>query len=323
MDAVIDGIISEIRTRSGEIPESVNTLYIGGGTPSVLPLCVLERLVAALPPRSYDEFTVEVNPEDIVTRGREYVEGLLRLGVNRISMGVQSFSDEVLRWMNRRHTAEGAVAAFAILREAGVKNISLDLISGISLLKDGTLEETLRQLIRLSPEHVSCYQLSLEEGSALQEMVDEGLYEEADEDVCLRQYDLVCRMLSEAGYRHYEISSWARPGFEAVHNSAYWRRVPYIGFGPGAHSFDGTRRSWNSAELTGYVRTSETLTEENARVESIMLALRTADGIPASELPPGITEELLGEGALERSGDRIRIAEDHFFVSDEIIRQLI
>lgn len=247
-------------------PGAVNTLYIGGGTPSVLPLDVLSRIVGAVsqterlslvtepvevttPTELFDEFTVEVNPEDIVEKGREYVRGLLALGVNRVSMGIQSFNDDILRWMNRRHDAGNAVKAFHILRESGVRNISIDLIFGISQLTDETWKDTIEKALELSPEHISAYQLSIEEGSALAKMVADGRYVEASEEQCRRQYDILCRCLGRSGYHHYEISNFAKPGFEAVHNSAYWRRAPYIGLGPGAHSLTGDIRSWNSQEL--------------------------------------------------------------------------
>lgn len=339
-----DAVIAEIRDRRKELEmnmsaqDAVNTLYIGGGTPSVLPLDVLSRIVGAVsqteqlslvtepvevttPTELFDEFTVEVNPEDIVEKGREYVRGLLALGVNRISMGIQSFNDDILRWMNRRHDAGNAVKAFHILRESGVRNISIDLIFGISQLTDETWKDTIEKALELSPEHISAYQLSIEEGSALAKMVADGRYVEASEEQCRRQYDILCRCLGRSGYHHYEISNFAKPGFEAVHNSAYWRRAPYIGLGPGAHSLTGNVRSWNSQELphrqqdetsscnpdrisscnpdstscqtssrnpsgklATYSRTSETLSPEDIRVERIMLSLRTDKGLKATEL---------------------------------------
>lgn len=339
-----DAVIAEIRDRRKELEmnmsaqDAVNTLYIGGGTPSVLPLDVLSRIVGAVsqterlslvtdpvevttPTELFDEFTVEVNPEDIVEKGREYVHGLLALGVNRISMGIQSFNDDILRWMNRRHDAGNAVKAFHILRESGVRNISIDLIFGISQLTDETWKDTIEKALELSPEHISAYQLSIEEGSALAKMVADGRYVEASEEQCRRQYDILCRCLGRSGYHHYEISNFAKPGFEAVHNSAYWRRAPYIGLGPGAHSLTGNVRSWNSQELphrqqdetsscnpdrisscnpdstscqtssrnpsgklATYSRNFETLSPEDIRVERIMLSLRTDKGLKATEL---------------------------------------
>ncbi len=339
-----DAVIAEIRDRRKELEmnmsaqDAVNTLYIGGGTPSVLPLDVLSRIVGAVsqterlslvtepvevttPTELFDEFTVEVNPEDIVEKGREYVRGLLALGVNRISMGIQSFNDDILRWMNRRHDAGNAVKAFHILRESGVRNISIDLIFGISQLTDETWKDTIEKALELSPEHISAYQLSIEEGSALAKMVADGRYVEASEEQCRRQYDILCRCLGRSGYHHYEISNFAKPGFEAVHNSAYWRRAPYIGLGPGAHSLTGNVRSWNSQELphrqqdetsscnpdrisscnpdstscqtssrnpsgklATYSRNFETLSPEDICVERIMLSLRTDKGLEAAEL---------------------------------------
>ncbi|MEF2598737.1 MAG: radical SAM family heme chaperone HemW [Bacteroidales bacterium] len=354
-----DAVLKEVNDRREEIcmnmsaPGAVNTLYIGGGTPSVLPLDVLSRIVGAVsqterlslvtepvevttPTELFDEFTVEVNPEDIVEKGREYVRGLLALGVNRVSMGIQSFNDDILRWMNRRHDAGNAVKAFHILRESGVRNISIDLIFGISQLTDETWKDTIEKALELSPEHISAYQLSIEEGSALAKMVADGRYVEASEEQCRRQYDILCRCLGRSGYHHYEISNFAKPGFEAVHNSAYWRRAPYIGLGPGAHSLTGDIRSWNSQELphrstdgspATYSRTSETLSPENIRVERIMLSLRTDKGLEAAELyslaDRAVINSLLSEGALEKQGGSIRIPESRLFTSDEILRELI
>ena len=219
-----------------ELQTSPDSLYIGGGTPSVLPLAVLERIVRALGPATYREFTVEVNPDDIVAGGAEYAAGLLALGVNRVSMGVQSFDDGILRWMNRRHDAAGAREAFRLLRAGGFDNVSIDLIFGLSQLTETIWESTIDDALALGPEHISAYQLSIEEDSALEKMVADGRYIEASDEQCRGQYDILCRKLAEAGYVHYEISNWARPGREAVHNSAYWRRTPYVGLGPGAHS---------------------------------------------------------------------------------------
>ena len=331
-------------------PGAVNTLYIGGGTPSALPLDVLRRIVdALLSSRSlrrgentvgaqspFEEFTVEVNPEDIVEKGGEYVRGLLETGVDRVSMGIQSFDDGILRWMNRRHSAAGAVEAFRILRRCGVRNISVDLIFGLSQLADDVWEDTIERALELAPEHLSAYQLSIEEGSALAKLVADGRYVEASDEQCRHQYDVLCQTLRQAGYHHYEISNFARPGFEAVHNNAYWSRVPYIGLGPGAHSLTGDIRSWNSQELphrstdgspATYSRTSETLSPEDIRVERIMLSLRTDKGLEAAELysltDRAVINSLLSEGDLEKQGGSIRIPESRLFTSDEIIRELI
>ena len=278
----IRSVCAEAAARRAEIAAaraaSVHTLYLGGGTPSLLSLDQLARLVSAItdacrgdnPPvipseslpvipseakesapvipseakeSIFEEFTIEVNPDDVTP---EYARGLRALGVNRISMGVQSWDDGILRWMNRRHDAAGARRAFAALREVGFDNISLDLIFGLSQLSDAVWAETLRQTVALRPEHISAYQLSVDPDSTLDSLVRAGRYREAPDAAAARQYALLCETLAAAGYVHYEVSNFALPGREAIHNSAYWRRLPYVGLGPAAHSFDGSRRSWNS-----------------------------------------------------------------------------
>ena len=329
--ASADGICAEIRKRAREMDDDPKTLYFGGGTPSVLPLSILTRILITLDEVGhggpYREFTMEVNPEDIVEKGRSYVDSLLSLGVNRLSIGVQSFDDPMLSWMNRRHDAARAKEAFRIAREAGAGNISLDLIFGLSHLTDEVWADTIDQAVALGPEHISCYQLTVEEGSELADLVAEGRYDEADDALCRRQYDILCQKLSAAGYRHYEISNFAKEGFEAVHNSGYWARRPYVGLGPAAHSFQGSTRSWNSKVLRGWKSTTETLSAEDSLIETIMLSLRTDKGVDAAFLHGNCSKEdigrLLENGALVREGNRYRIPEDHFFVSDEIIRELI
>ena len=335
--------------RADEISDQVNTLYIGGGTPSVLPLSVYEDILSALKETGhggpFEEFTVEVNPEDIVEKGTDYVKGLLGFGVNRISMGVQSFDDNILRFMNRRHDAETARKAYSILEESGVKNISIDLIFGLPQMTDDVWKDTLRSALNISPsgkkpQHISSYQLSVEPGSALARMVEKGLWSEASEEHCRRQYDILCQALAEVGYDHYEISNFALPGHQARHNSAYWRHVPYVGFGPGAHSFllgetqGHARRIWNLPDLKKYiedptsVQDGETLTDEQLDIERIMLALRTSRGISDDFLRKHcgerVVDHALASGDLVRTGSSsLRIPESRFFVSDTIIASLI
>ena len=354
---------SEIAAREGEIrnnlqsPSGANTLYIGGGTPSVLPLSVLERLLNSL--RSvgcrceFDEFTVEVNPEDIVEKGHAYVEGLLKSGVGRISMGVQSFDDATLKWMNRRHDSARAKKAYAILEEAGVENVSIDLIFGLPQLDLQGWKDNLSKALSISPSgvlprHISSYQLSVEEGSALAAMMAKGNWSEASDEVCAQQYETLCETLCEAGYHHYEISNFAQPGYEAVHNSAYWNHTPYIGLGPGAHSFGSMGKSssgepvlcrqWNNPDLAAYieagksgdfsaVRDGEALTADQLALERLMLGLRTSAGLPLSFLEEfcdgGAVSSAISNGYLQLIGEgRVQIPEKHFFVSDAIISNL-
>lgn len=361
-------VSKEAMTRSGEIPDIADTLYIGGGTPSVLPLSFFSSLADALRSAGHKgdfvEFTVEVNPDDIVDKGEAYIEGLLRLGVNRISMGVQSFDDRILCWMNRRHDSSAARKAYSILENAGVENISIDLIYGISGLTDEGWRRTIDQALSISsrgvlPPHLSSYQLSVEPGSALAQLVRQGKYTEASDEACSRQYSTLCKAMAEAGYHHYEISNFALPGFEAVHNSAYWHHVPYLGLGPGAHSFllcgeagscgqeryvpekktvCGIRR-WNNPDLKAYLNAavcgdfdavsgSETLGPEELAMEKIMLSLRTSDGIDGGFLAKHCNlhalDRALRAGILKKTPEgKIFIPEDHYFVSDGIISDIL
>lgn len=333
---------------SPEFPERKDTLYIGGGTPSVLPLDVLKRMVEGVSKavfgeenHGFTEFTIEVNPEDIITKGPDYLEGLMRLGVNRISMGVQSFDDDILRWMNRRHDSARARSAFEMIRKVGFENVSLDLIYGFTGLSHERWRETLMQAADLAPEHISAYQLSIEEGSALAGMIDDGRYVEPSDEYCREQYDILCQVLAGAEYHHYEISAFARPGYEAVHNSAYWKLHPYSGLGPGAHSAvaDSTgeivQRKWNPDSLCGcgtqeeqqYRGGQEFLSAEERKEERIMLSLRTDNGVDASLLPEGTMRRMIELGELEYSfegvGNRVRIPEKFLFVSDNIIAALL
>ena len=299
-----DGVCREIRERRAEIAETseIHTLYIGGGTPSVLPLsCVLDIVAACreVDGGDWDEFTFEMNPDDVT---REYAVALKKLGVNRVSMGVQSLDDCVLKWMNRRHDSQEAVKAYGILRDSGIENVSLDMIFGI---RGREIRQTLEGMIAMAPEHISAYQLGIEDGSALEKMIGEGRYSEADDEFCRSQYNEICRSLKAAGYRHYEISNWARPGFEARHNSAYWERKPYVGIGPGAHSFcvgENQIRSWNADTLTGWKEKGgrEILKPGEIREERMMLGLRREEGIDGKAIP-----------------------EEDWFVADSIITDLL
>ena len=257
----------------------------------------------------------------------------------------------VLKWMNRRHDSSGAVRAYGILRDAGVRNISLDLIFGLPLMDDVLWNKTLDRILSLDgglPEHISAYQLSVEEGSALEKLIGSGRCHEAADEDCSRQYDILCARLSEAGYHHYEVSNFALPGYEAVHNSAYWAGRPYLGLGPGAHSYtiSGGRhvRSWNRPSVKEYTgvfgsvsgaydrmsgfREREVLTGDQLALERIMLALRTDRGLPEDELradgDSAVIDGMLAAGDLERLPDgRIRIPESRFFISDSIVARIV
>ncbi len=319
-----DALLREISDRREELQGvPPTTLYFGGGTPSLLPACELERVADAARTvfgvQQFEEFTLEVNPDDVTA---EKAAAWRAMGVNRVSMGVQSFCDEHLRWMHRRHTAADAAAALACLRCAGFTNLSIDLIFGFTGLTDKQWQQSIEQALTLQPDHLSCYQMT-------------GRYADPDEERCLRQYTLLQERLDAAGLRQYEISNFARPGRASRHNSGYWARQPYLGFGAGAHSFDGfRRRSWNTPDIDQYVTTrpggEEWLSDREMLEEKLMLRLRTVAGIRWADLTDAemaalkktTLEELSRVGKLEVSAEGIRIPKSALFVSDDIISRL-
>lgn len=351
-EAYVDGVCREALERKDEIAATVavDTLYIGGGTPSVLPLSYLARIADACGGRHYEEWTVEVNPDDITPK---YARGLRALGVNRVSMGVQSLDDGILRWMNRRHDADGARRAFRALRAAGFDNISIDLIFGIGGLDDATLRATLTELLDWRPEHISAYQLSVEEGSVLGRMAREGRYTELPDEACAAQYYLICNMLRAAGYEHYEISNWALPGRRAVHNSAYWTRAPYVGLGPGAHSLRCAPQRITSTLRSSEGRFSEVIDSQSIpNLHGADLHHGDTEGVDTEGLAKNGTREIRSWNSEELSGwtatsevlteeeireERImlglrtaegipgygRIPEERWFVADDIIASLL
>lgn len=309
--------------------QTIKTIYFGGGTPSLLPdeafPHLRDALAAAFDLSEVEEFTVEVNPEDVASRSG-LLPALKSIGANRISMGVQSFCDRHLKWMNRRHSAATAIQAFEKLRESGFDNISIDLIFGFPGLTDAQWRDTLQQAVALHPEHISAYQMSIDADSMLAELVAAEQYSEPEDETCARQYAMLQQALEAAGYEQYEISNFCLPGRHSRHNSAYWVREPYIGLGAAAHSFNGTDiRSWNPSSIEEYCSAleagklpaggSETLNERDVYNEKIMLGLRTAKGVEKSLIErPGI---------LQDTGDAYRIPRDKFFICDSVIEDFL
>ncbi len=345
----IESLLCEIEQRRDFFVKCKNTpttLYIGGGTPSLLSpdqiLLIVEKICRSFGISSVDqfrEFTVEVNPDDV---NKDYLLSLHSIGVKRLSMGIQSFDDEDLRWMNRRHDSAMAKKAYYTARDCGFENISLDLIFGYSLLSEEKWVRNIETMLSLRPEHISSYQLGIEKNTKLGAQFARGEYSPlSDEESCL-QYSTLQRMLAEAGYRQYEISNFALPGFEAVHNSSYWDYSPYLGLGPSAHSFDGDTRSWNCSSIIKYTNTlqngercflSEKLTSRDKFNEIVMLSLRRADGLDIKSLQELCPEEnfksftkqlkvLLRQGLVVEAGQKIKIPPDKLFISDGIIRDL-
>lgn len=345
IDKYIDALLVEAAQRKNELnSETLTTVYLGGGTPSLLSITQLSKLVNGLKKvfdfSAVEEFTIEVNPDDVTV---DYIQQAKSLGINRVSMGVQSFSDEDLRFINRRHTAKQATDAIQIIKEAGINNISIDLIYGIPGQNIKIWKNNVETAISLLVQHISAYTLMYEEGTRLSVMRSLGKITEVDDDVVTAMYDYLVAQLKSNGYTHYEISNFALPGFHSRHNSSYWNFTPYLGLGVAAHSFDGTVRRYNPSNLKKYLDALgegklcvevENITQAEKYDEYVMLRLRTADGIDADELMHHFGEEyyqffiekakpLVSEGSLINENGRYYIPENHIMISDNITCDLL
>ena len=373
-EAYIDTVCRELRHRLPELKgEPIKTLYFGGGTPSTLTIEELRRILEASPlplPRRGDsdlseglniseanwenppftvtppwerlgEATLEANPDDLT---EEYIQGLRTLPINRVSLGIQSFHDRTLRLVGRRHTAMEAIDAVRRLQRAGLTNISIDLIYG---LPDESIDDwgySLDQAIALGVKHISAYHLTYEEGTRLWRMQEQGLVQPIDEEQSVRSFELLREKLLAAGYEHYEISNFALPGYHSRHNSSYWKGTPYIGIGPGAHSYDGLNRRWNLTNLLTYIATPqgddvphevEHLTTDERYDERIITELRTSRGIDLTKLKTDFggryhthclhcATPYLDRGQLSHTADdHLRLTPESIFISDAIIRDLL
>ena len=299
----VQALLSELSERIGEIGTHLSSIYIGGGTPSLMPANDFEYLIseiklelrkAGVTMNRDLEFTLEVNPEDI---DEKHILSWLESGVNRISVGVQSFIDEELCIIKRRHTARKAQESVELLKKY-FTNISLDIIYGLPLQTSDSLKQTLKDILHLKPSHISAYSLTYEPGTPLYLLKERGKISEAPEESYIEFGEIVDRTLEEAGFIHYEISNYSLPGMHSRHNSGYWEGKPYLGLGPSAHSYDGKRkRKFNPQDVYGYIKRygncksegdiknpppffeEEILSDEELREEFIMVSLRTQKGL--------------------------------------------
>lgn len=273
--------------------DALETVYMGGGTPSRLGAEGIGRLLNLVRQR-FDiaadaEITIEANPEDISS---ESAASWVAAGVNRLSIGIQSFDDDVLRWMHRVHNAAEGIRAVSDARAGGVENLSIDLIFALPARLRRSWESDLERALELAPDHISLYGLTIERTTPIARWQERGALVPADEDRYANEFLLADQMASARGYRHYEVSNFARPGRESRHNSAYWSGASYIGIGPSAHSYDGDKRGWNVAAYAEWLRRldagesaihgEERLTTDNRASERVYLGLRTADGFHAA-----------------------------------------
>ncbi len=339
--AYVAAACEELKQRCGELSgREVQSVYFGGGTPSLLQpeeIAALLQSVRAHYALSPDaEITLEANPDDITSA---FVDRLAALGVNRMSLGVQSFNDDTLRFLRRRHDARQAVRAVETIVGGGISNVSIDLIYGLPGQTTEVWAENLQTAFSLPVTHLSSYALSVESGTPLAKLVEREEVESVDEETFFSQYEMLMDECLKHGFRHYEVSNFAKAGFESRHNSGYWNGKPYVGIGPGAHSFDGgNARRMNAADLSAYTLSQgcpphemEHLTLKEQFNEAVYTALRTAEGVSLPALRKRFPAEWcdrllrtavqhLQTGAMEDGADRcLRISRSGLFLSDRIM----
>jgi oxygen-independent coproporphyrinogen-3 oxidase len=291
---VLEAMVKEIEGRSKELVAPVQTVYFGGGTPSLLDHKDWELIKKALASNfdlsQLEEFTIEANPDDLTTG---YLGVLKRVGVNRLSVGIQSFFNHHLKWMNRAHDGREAIQCVDDAQQMGFDNISIDLIYGIPEMTMKEWEYNLDTAIELNVQHISAYHLTVEPKTQLAHAVKKGSVLPVEDVTSEEQYDLLCQKLLAAGFVHYEISNFGKEGYFSRHNSAYWLGKPYLGIGPAAHSYDGEVRKWNISNNTTYCeqlekgewpQTVELLTPTERFNEHLLIGLRTIWGCDLEEL---------------------------------------
>jgi oxygen-independent coproporphyrinogen-3 oxidase len=342
----IHALCHELQTRKDYLAdEEVDSVYLGGGTPSQLTPLQLQRLFAYIYKvyrvRARAEVTMECNPDDLTP---DYIEALRSLPVNRLSLGIQTFHEPTLQLLQRRHTARQAIEAYHRCRQAGFHNISIDLMYGLPGETLDRWQQDLRQAVELHPEHISAYHLIYEEGTALWRLREEHQVAEADEDLSVSLFSTLIHTLRQAGYEHYEISNFALPGLHARHNSGYWTGMRYLGCGPSAHSYNGTSRQWNEASLPEYLKAYrqgrefpheiEPLDKDTRYNDFIITRVRTKWGLPLAELEAEFGTDYLqyclkmanphlAQGTLVQEDGVIRLSEAGIFVSDGIMSDLL
>ena len=329
----------DIHLKNNQFDPVVNTVYFGGGTPSCLSESDFEKIFNAIYDcfgSSFEEVTIECNPDDITL---SYAKTLKKYA-NRISLGIQTFNNDQLKLINRRHNAEEAIKAVNIIKEVGISNISIDLIFGFpkETLADWLFD--INQAIKLDIQHVSAYSLMFEEGTKLYHLLQKEEIEQISEDLSVEMYDVLIDKLSEAGLAQYEISNFAKPGFESRHNSSYWNETPYLGVGPSAHSYNLSTRSWNVSNVSQYVKSISKgiLPLEEEQIDAITryndlitTALRTKEGIHLNTLQEDYAQylleqssEFIKEGTIIKTSDnRLALTRKGYYISDAIMAELI
>ncbi len=335
----VDCLIREYHLRRSYLgDETVRTLYLGGGTPSIVTTNDLDRLISTIVADHpcLEEITIECNPDDV---NAPFVEWLKDSPVNRISIGIQSFNDDLLRWMRRRHTATEAITAVQRIQSAGISNVSIDLIFGFRSQSLRDLDEDITAALSLNPTHLSAYCLTFEEDTPLYNMLERGDAEELDEETQREMYYHLVDRLTAAGYDHYEISNFARPGCESKHNSSYWHDTPYMGLGAAAHSYNRTSRQWNVDDINSYIHAiqhdvipceCEQIDDITHYNDLVVTALRTAQGIDLTQTIPHkehllqASRDLISRGMMMiDSHHHLRLTREALILADAVITELI
>jgi oxygen-independent coproporphyrinogen-3 oxidase len=343
MNDVTEAICKEANLQRSYISKPVETIYFGGGTPSLLSEEALQSILNAIHSNfkvtSDAEITLESNPDDITESS---LASWKQIGINRLSIGVQSFFEEDLQWMNRAHNAQQAVNCIELAQAAGFYNITIDLIYGTPGLTDENWKRNIDRAVLLNIPHLSCYALTVEEGTALHHKIKTGTVSNTNNEHQSKHFEILTEKLINAGYVHYEISNFAKPGFESKHNSNYWKSKTYLGLGPSAHSYNGISRQWNIANNALYVQSLknnsvpaeiEILTNDQMLNETIMISLRTATGISLQEIEKRFSpsasdslekraEKFIQQKLIEKKDQRLILTKEGKFLADGIAADL-
>ena len=327
-----EAVLNEWSDRRKELMGGIQTIYIGGGTPSTMSVELLRRIIGAIKPDTQDaeiEVTIEANPGDITL---EKARAWRALGINRLSIGIQSFNDHLLQLIGRRHSSSEAIQAVKDAQAAGFDNISIDLMYALPDQTMAMWQDDIAQALALGVQHISSYGLIYEEGTVLTTLLEHGIIEAVDEEIEIQMYDYLVEELTANGFLHYEVSSFALQNRHSMHNSNYWNDTPYIGLGAGAHSYDGQQRQWNISDLDIYIERAlahdlqpeiETLTPEQQHTERIMLGLRTCQGVPKEMINISKALPYLQQGLLRENGNNILATTQGYHILNRIIEDLI
>ena len=330
----IDALINEWQTyQSKWSRQEIQTLYLGGGTPSLLSIESLHKLLHSIlnsiNPNTIQEITLEANPGDITA---DKIQAWRAIGINRLSIGIQSFNDRLLQLVGRRHNAKQAIQAVRTAQAEGINNISIDLMYALPTQSMEEWQADIELALELNVPHISSYGLIYEEGTSLSQLLEQGRITAIDEEVEMRMYDQLVDQLTQHGYEHYEVSNFSLPGRHSKHNSSYWKDSPYLGLGASAHSYDGKKRWWNVANIDQYITLAmshsltpeqEIIGKEERHMELVMLGLRTSEGVKCSIVNMDKAQTYISQGLLQIKGENLVATTKGYHILNLIIEDLV